>query len=129
VAGYALADSLQELRQLTQVSVCDLKSALKRGDAPGVLDVRTPGEWELGHIEGALAIPLPRLARGMGSLPKDRPMAVLCGSGYRSSLGASLLLANGFSRVQNVMGGMAAFQEMKCPEWQAANLVFPIETS
>ena len=124
LVGYIEADALTETRQLSQLSVCDLKSAITRGDAPQVLDMRTPGEWESGHIEGARHIPLPKLAGSLSQLPKDAPLAVICGSGYRSSLAASLLLARGFTRVQNVMGGMGAYQETKCAEWQAADLVF-----
>ena len=124
VLGYVEADTLKETQQLSQLSVCDFKSALKRGDAPQVLDVRTPGEWDSGHIESALHIPLPKLAANLGQLTSDAPLAVLCGSGYRSSIAASLLRARGFSQVQNVMGGMAAYQETKCAEWQAADLVF-----
>lgn len=127
VIGYAEADALKETRQLSQLSVCDLKSSLKRGDAPQVLDVRTPGEWESGHIDGARHIPLPKLAASLDQLPGNAPLAVLCGSGYRSSIAASLLLARGFARVQNVMGGMAAYQETKCAEWQAADLIFKAE--
>ena len=89
-----------------------------------MLDVRTPGEWESAHIEGARHIPLPKLAANLAQLPKDDALAVMCGSGYRSSIAASLLLARGFTRVQNVMGGMGAYQETKCAEWQAADLVF-----
>ena len=104
--------------------MCDLKSALTRGDAPQVLDMRTPVEWESGHIEGARHLPLPKLVGSLSQLAKDKPLAVICGSGYRSSLAASLLFARGFTRVQNVMGGMDAYQEIKCAEWQAADLVF-----
>ena len=124
VLGYIEADTLKETRQLSQLSVCDLKGALQRGDAPQVLDVRTPGEWESAHIQGARHIPLPKLAANLAQLPKDDALAVICGSGYRSSIAASLLLARGFTRVQNVMGGMGAYQETKCAEWQAADLVF-----
>jgi hydroxyacylglutathione hydrolase len=124
VMGYIEADALAETRQLSQLSVCDLKGSLRRGDAPQVLDVRTPGEWNSGHIEGARHIPSPLLAARLGQLPKDAPLAVVCGSGYRSSIASSLLLARGFARVQNVMGGMGAYQETKCAEWQAADLVF-----
>jgi rhodanese-related sulfurtransferase len=126
--GYIEADTLKETRQLSQLSVCDLKSALQRGDdTPQVLDVRTPGEWESDHIEGARHMPLPKLAANLAQLPKGTAgtaLAVICGSGYRSSIAASLLLARGFTRVQNVMGGMGAYQETKCAEWQAADLVF-----
>lgn len=124
VTGYIEAGALKETQQLSQLSVCDLKSGLQRGDAPQVLDVRTPGEWAAGHIPGATHIALPKLAASLGQLAKGTAFAVMCGSGYRSSIAASLLRARGFSRVQNVMGGMAAFQEMKCPDWQAADLVF-----
>jgi hydroxyacylglutathione hydrolase len=124
VLGYVRADALKETRQLTQLSVCDLKDALQRGSAPEVLDVRTPGEWESGHIDGARHIPLPQLPARLQQLPKGALIAVMCGSGYRSSIAASLLLARGFTRVQNVIGGMSAWQETKCADWQAADLVF-----
>jgi len=118
VLGYIEADLLKETRQASQLSVCDLKDALQ------VLDARTPGEWDSGHIEGARHIPLPKLTGGLKRLPKDAPLAVICGSGYRSTIATSLLLARGFPRVQNVMGGIGAYQATKCAEWQAADLVF-----
>jgi hydroxyacylglutathione hydrolase len=124
VVGYVEAEALHETRQLSQLSVCDLKAALKRGDAPIVLDVRTDGEWAAGHIEEASHIPLPNLLKRMEECPKDEPLAVICGSGYRSTIAASLLMRAGFTRLQNVMGGMGAYQETKCAEWQAADLVF-----
>ena len=122
--GYIEADLLKETPQASQLSVCDLKDALQRGDALQVLDVRTPGEWDSGHIEGARHIPLPKLTGGLKRLPKDAPLAVICGSGYRSTIATSLLLARGFPRVQNVMGGIGAYQATKYAEWQAADLVF-----
>jgi hydroxyacylglutathione hydrolase len=124
VLGYTEADSLKETRQLSQLSVCDLKDALQRGDAPQVLDVRTPREWDSGHIQGARHIPLAKLAGDLNQLHKGASLAVICGSGYRSSIAASLLLARGFTGVQNVMSGMEAYQTAKCVEWQAADLVF-----
>ena len=124
VLGYVEADSLKETQQLTQLSVCDLRGALQRGDAPQVLDVRTPKEWDSGHIQSARHIPLPRLAGALNQLPKDASVTVICGSGYRSSIASSLLLAHGFVGLQNVMGGMAAYQAAKCAEWEPADLVF-----
>ena len=85
--------------------MCDLKDALQRGNAPQVLDVRTPREWDSGHIEGARHIPLAKLAGDLNQLHKGASLAVICGSGYRSSIAASLLLARGFAGVQNVMSG------------------------
>lgn len=124
VAGYIEADALGRTRQLSQLGVEELHFGLKRGEAPQVLDVRTAGEWEAGHIDNALHIPLPTLPRRSGSLGKDSRLAIICGSGYRSSIAASLLQAQGFSRVQNVMGGMGAYLETGEPAWQPSDLVF-----
>lgn len=124
VLGYIEADALTETRQLSQLSVCDLKSGLKRGGAPLVLDIRTPGEWKETHIDGAQHLPLPALTKRAGEVPQDKPVAVICGSGYRSTIAASLLLHAGHTRVANVMGGMGAFSETQCAEMQPSELVF-----
>jgi rhodanese-related sulfurtransferase len=124
VIGYLEADELTHTRQLSQLGVDELHVALRRGEAPRVLDVRTPGEFESQHIDGALHVPLPSLPRRIGELPKDSPLAVICGSGYRSSIAGSLLRNAGFTRVQNVMGGMGAYLETQLPEWEPSELVF-----
>jgi glyoxylase-like metal-dependent hydrolase (beta-lactamase superfamily II)/rhodanese-related sulfurtransferase len=124
VLGYVEADALTQVRQLSQLGVEELHAALRRGEAPRLLDVRTAGEWEAEHIEGATHIPLPAVPGRAGELSKDGQLAVICGSGYRSSIAASLLQARGFTRVQNVMGGMGAYLESRLPEWQASDLVF-----
>ena len=97
VAGQVLAGTLGETEPLAQLSVCDLRAALPGGEAPLVLDVRTPGEWAAGHIEGARHLPLPRLASALETLPRSGSLAVICGSGYRGSIAASLLRARGFA--------------------------------
>jgi len=124
VIGYAEADALSQTRQLSQLGVDELHFALKRGEAPRLLDVRTNGEWEAEHIESALHIPLPSLPRRLGELPRGSPLAVICGSGYRSSIAGSLLQNAGFNRVQNVMGGMGAYLETSIADWQPSDLVF-----
>jgi glyoxylase-like metal-dependent hydrolase (beta-lactamase superfamily II)/rhodanese-related sulfurtransferase len=124
VIGYLEAELLTQTRQLSQLGVNELQFSLKRGEAPRILDVRTAGEWEAEHIDGATHIPLPNLPRRLPELPKDAPLAVICGSGYRSSIAASLLQVGGFSRVQNVMGGMGAYLETQIPEFQPSDLVF-----
>ena len=69
-------------------------------------------------------IPLPQLRKRLGEVQAGKPTAVICGSGYRSAIAASFLLKKGFPQVQNVMGGMGAYMEIKCPNWQAADLVY-----
>ncbi len=124
VIGYIEAELLTHTRQLSQLGVDELHVDLRRGEAPRVLDVRTAGEFEAHHIEGALHIPLPGLPRRLGELHKDDPLAVICGSGYRSSIAGSILRIAGFTRVQNVMGGMGAYLETELPEWHPSELVF-----
>ncbi len=124
VIGYFEADGLSHTRQLSQLGVDELHIALRRGEAPRILDVRTPGEYESKHIDGALHIPLPALPRRLGELSREHPLAVICGSGYRSSIAGSILRNAGFTRVQNVMGGMGAYLETDIPEWQPSELVF-----
>ncbi len=92
------------------------QSSAPRGDLT-VLDVRESSEWRAGHIPGAVHIPLGQLAQRLTELNPARPIAAICTSGVRSSTAASLLAAQGFKRVTNVMGGMDG--------WQAAG--YPVE--
>ena len=78
-----------------------------------VLDVRSEVEWDAGHIEGATHIMLGDMPQQVQSLPKDRPIVTVCGSGYRSSIAASGLAKNGFSSVESMDGGMAAWNNRK----------------
>ncbi len=124
VEGYIRADQISDRVQTSQLSVCDVRSFLQDGDPVQLIDVRTPGEWNAHHVEGAVNIPLPTLPKRLGELPAGKSLAIICGSGYRSSIACSLLAARGFRRVQNVMGGMNAFDGTKCPDWVPADLVF-----
>jgi hydroxyacylglutathione hydrolase len=85
--------------------------ATEKNNGPFVLDVRTPTEWKNHHIEGARHVPLASFARQRPDLPNDRPIAVICGSGYRSSIASSLLMASGYKEIANVSGGMEAYEE------------------
>ncbi|MCB1427263.1 MAG: rhodanese-like domain-containing protein, partial [Notoacmeibacter sp.] len=74
-----------------------------------LLDVRKPEEWEGGHIPGAKHIFLGDLPGRLGELDRSRPHATYCASGYRASIAASLLKANGFEDVRNVPGSWKAW--------------------
>jgi hydroxyacylglutathione hydrolase len=99
------------LTSLPTISVHQLKDRLgKNGGGLTVLDVRTDREWKDGHVEGALHIHGGKLQERFADVPREKPVAVLCGSGYRSSIAASFLLREGYSDVSNVAGGMAAWR-------------------
>jgi hydroxyacylglutathione hydrolase len=59
-----------------------------------VLDVRRRSEWEAGHLDGAVHVPLPDVPARAAGLP-DRPIWVHCQAGYRAAIAASLLAAAG----------------------------------
>lgn len=124
IAGFVDADALTETTQISQLSVNDLQESLRLGAAPRILDVRNLSEWDDFHIDGSIHIPLPRLQRRLGELPKEEPLAIICGGGYRSSIAASLLQAHGFHHPQNVMGGMSAYRKTTRQEWLPADLVY-----
>jgi glyoxylase-like metal-dependent hydrolase (beta-lactamase superfamily II)/rhodanese-related sulfurtransferase len=73
-----------------------------------ILDVREPEEFTgpLGHIEGAVLIPLGELAERVGELVKDRPIVAVCRAGGRSAQATVLLQQAGFTEVANLTGGM-----------------------
>jgi rhodanese-related sulfurtransferase len=73
-----------------------------------VVDVREPEEFVqgLGHIEGALLLPLGQLESRLGELPRDKPIVTVCRSGARSARAAAMLVKAGFGEVANLSGGM-----------------------
>lgn len=77
-----------------------------------ILDVRQPREWADGHIRDAHFITGAELPARIDEVPKDRPVAVICGTGYRSTVAASLLLREGYEQVASVLGGMQAWQRL-----------------
>ena len=97
---------------LGQITVQDLQGELEHVQ---LVDVRQPGEWEQGHIAEAVSKPLPKLVQSLDGLDRERPVAVHCKSGYRSSIAASLLRREGFREVVNVIGGFDAWKACGLP--------------
>lgn len=83
--------------------------------APLLLDVREPHEFTGGRAVGATLIPLSTLGPRIAELPRDRPVFVICHSGGRSAMVTGHLLANGWTDVRNVSGGMIAWELHKLP--------------
>ncbi|MCL6480142.1 MAG: MBL fold metallo-hydrolase [Firmicutes bacterium] len=115
------------LAEVPQISVHDLHAALLK--QPGelqLLDVRRPAEWNVGHIPQAVHKSLIGLKPLLYTTPdshqnpipeldRDRPVAVHCKSGYRSSIATSLLRRAGFTKVLNVVGGFDAWETQRLP--------------
>jgi len=99
------------ITEMAQMSVHELRDALPPKDLQ-VVDVRTPGERQAGHVPGSTYIFLPELSKKAQRLDKSRPVAVYCDSGYRASLAASLLMQMGFKDVHNVPGSWKAWKAL-----------------
>lgn len=85
-----------------------------------LVDVRTPEEFHGGHVTGAVNVPLSDLEMYHPSLEPDRPTAVICHSGARSSAACGLLARSGFTDLANVSGGTAAWIRAGLPVEAAA---------
>jgi len=92
-----------------QLSAPELQQRVSCGDGLLLVDVRAKREFEGAHVEGALHIPSPELRTRHVELDRERDIALVCSTGHRSSLAASLLMQQGFTRVWNVAGGMTGF--------------------
>ena len=102
-----------DVEALEQMTVHELRGRLERGHVR-VLDVRQPAEWAGGHIEGATFVTGGELPSRLVDVPEG-PLAVVCGSGHRSSVAASLLAREGLGPVVNVLGGMTAWRNAGYP--------------
>jgi len=120
IAAWQIAN--HPIGQLPHIAVQDLDRLQREETDLQIADVRRPAEWEEGHIEGAVLLPLNQLAilGAKSQLDPARPVAVHCKSGYRSAIAASLLRRAGFSRVVNVTGGFDAWKAAGLPVAQVA---------
>ncbi len=94
---------------VTQISAEDLHEMVTGSEKFILLDVRAPLEFEDGHIEGAINIPVADLRERHTELKKQDATILVCSSGNRSSLGVSILRQHGFKNLYNVAGGMTGY--------------------
>ena len=119
VAGYleggpgALARS--HLRHADRVSAEGLAARLRGPDPPIVLDVRNAGERDAKHIPGSLHLPLDQLRTRLGDVPRRSALVAQCAAGYRSSMAASILRAEGWGEATDLAGGIQAWEEAGLP--------------
>ncbi|MFT7480947.1 MAG: hydroxyacylglutathione hydrolase [Gammaproteobacteria bacterium] len=111
----ALADHTGLIATTDRITARALARQLDGPLAVPVVDVRTENEWEDGHIEGSLNLPLPHLVERISELPGNAGFALVCRSGYRSSIAASLLRENGLEEFRDTVGGMDAWTASSLP--------------
>lgn len=111
----ALAGKPEMMRRTERMSVLIAAEEMAEKDAPVVVDVRTPREWEEKHIAGSVNLPLNHLQERMAEVPRGRRITVHCAGGYRSSIAASLLHQEGITDVTEMAGGLAAWEAAQLP--------------
>ena len=87
----------------------ELTEKIKGDNALLILDVRMCKEYEAGHIEGALNIPLPMLEERLNEIAREKDVVVHCASGYRSVIATSILCKSGYEKVSDLIGGYDAW--------------------
>lgn len=74
-----------------------------------IIDTRTPAEFELGTISGAVNIPVDDIRERLNEIDKNKPVVVFCAVGLRGYIAARILMANGYD-VRNLSGGYKTYQ-------------------
>ena len=108
-----LADVPSEVDRASRLTAQEFSA--RRSEVPHLqlVDVRGEGEFIINHVSHAINIPVAQLEKRMTELRSDVPTVVYCAGGYRSSIAASVLRANGFADVSDVLGGFDAILQVQ----------------
>jgi len=91
---------IEFFKKIFGVQSTNFKQLMEEGAI--VIDVRTPGEFSAGHIEGSVNIPLNKLSHNLHKLKaKNKPIITCCASGMRSASAKGILHSNGYENVYN----------------------------
>jgi hydroxyacylglutathione hydrolase len=118
VVGYlehplaVMAANPEQVQRASRMTATEFEA--RKQDIAGLqlVDIRNPGEFALGTIEGATPIPVGQLPGRLEELDPQAPTVVFCAGGYRSSVGASVLRQAGFDDVSDILGGYGAWTEL-----------------
>jgi rhodanese-related sulfurtransferase len=91
------------------IDAAGLEAMLARQPSPQLIDVRTAAEVARGRIAGARNIDLSELPRRLAEIDPEQPCVLYCHSGARSTQACALLARNGYVKLYNLSGGIAAW--------------------
>jgi hydroxyacylglutathione hydrolase len=92
-----------------QISVDELRHRIAENSLDVLVDVRKLPEWNTGHIDRAIHMPLDHLEEMAAPIDRSSRIAAVCAGGFRSSIATSILERLGFQNISNVVGGMTAY--------------------
>ncbi len=81
-----------------------------------LIDVRTPAEHALGHLEGSVNIELDKIRERLDEIPRDKKIILYCGVGLRGYFAARILMQHGITDVFNLSGGYKTFEHATCKQ-------------
>ncbi len=99
------------------ISRTELLQQIESGNPPLIIDVRTQGEYEGGHVPGAVNISIFDFRKGFERLkpPKEKPIVVICEHGPRSSFAGFVLKISGYRNVLELEGAMKEWKKSDLP--------------
>ena len=111
-AGYPL-ESIERIprRPVVSVRATELRTMLVERKDILLVDIRSEKSFQEGHIDGAVNIPLYRIAQRYDEIPLDRTVVLIDDRGFRTFIAGSYLEGKGF-KVMRLFGGMRGWQEM-----------------
>lgn len=127
VAGYldggmtAVGNQLDLVAKTNRITAPALAEQRDGINPTVVVDIRSEKEWQAGHIEGSVNIPLNHLQDRTAELPAQEPFAVHCEGGYRSAIAVSLLEQAGFDNAMDLVGGFKAWRASGLPVTEPAS--------
>jgi hydroxyacylglutathione hydrolase len=112
----AWSASGRELLTFETVEVEDMAAWIISGEPMTVVDVRNEDEWVHGHVPGAVHLAVADVEHHAHELPREAPVAVHCGVGYRAGIAASILEQAGFPRIIHVIAPYSDWDRLHLAE-------------
>ncbi len=105
----------EQLDMIIDIEPEELAMDIPHDNRLEILDVRKSGEYEAGHVKGAVNIPLDTLADPLtvANIDDEKNIYIHCAGGYRSVIAASLLKKEGYHNLRNVLGGYSKMKSVK----------------
>lgn len=131
VAGYlgggmhAWDQAELETEAIPQMPVDELHHRIAEGTVLQVVDVRRAGEYNNGHVPEAINVTLAHLEEQVSTLNPKAPTAIICASGYRSSIATSILARYRFTEIYNVVGGTNGWINAGYPVQKSSGVASP----
>ena len=101
---------------ILEINCHTLNELLKANENIQIIDVREPQEYQEAHIEGSILIPLSQIPQQIKTLDTQKRYVLQCRKGGRSASATAYMMAQGFTQVENLVGGIEAWIQQINPK-------------